>query len=69
MTPEERWEMLSKEKLKFDCVGTFEITKEEEIQALKDLTDCIKQFENRSDEELKKFYEEGLREIEDKYNK
>lgn len=68
MNFEERQRMLSKEKLNMEEVGEVEVTKEDEIRGLKGLIECMREFENRSEEELKDIYNEWLKEIEEKYD-
>lgn len=65
---EERQRMIAKEELKLEEVGKIEITKEDEIRGLNGLISCMREFEHRSEEELKEIYEEGLEKIEKKYN-
>ena len=68
MTLEERWKMLAKEQIKMEPTGEiFTVTKEDEIRGLKSLIDCIRHFEDLSEEELQKMFEEGMNEINEKY--
>lgn len=67
MTSKERWNMLSKEKIKMNSVGKIDSTKEDEIQGLNLMIDCMKHFEDFSEEELKIIYKEELEKIENKY--
>jgi len=68
MNWEERQEMISKEPLGLRETGKVEITKEDEIRGLKGLISCMREFEDRSEEELQKIYNEELKKIENKYN-
>lgn len=68
MTSEERWKMLSKEQIKMEPTGEpFVVTKEDEIRGLKSLINCIRQCEDKSEEELQEMFEEGMEEINEKY--
>lgn len=68
MNWEGRQRMLAKEELKLEEVGERKITKEDEIRGLNGLINCMREFEHRSEEELKEIYEEGLEKINKKYN-
>lgn len=67
MTSKERWNMLSKEKIKMNSVGKIGSTKEDAIRGLNSMIDCMKHFEDFSEESLKIIYKEELEKIENKY--
>ena len=64
----ERQKYLSKEKIKMEKCGTFTMTREEEIKALKSLIRCMKMTENFTEEEYEEIYQTELQKINEKYN-
>lgn len=67
MSVNERQEMLLKEKLKFEPKGEVALTKADKIRGLENLIKCLREFEQLSETELNKIYDDGIKKIEQEY--
>lgn len=63
----ERQKYLSEEKINMEECGEFSMTKEDEINSLKTLINCMKKTENYTQEEFEKIYQDELKKINAKY--